>query len=314
MKVFITGASGVIGQRVVPTLLAQGHSVTAGGRASPRLDVLRTSRATVIALDIFDSVAAERAMVGHDVAINLATKVPSANKMIMPSAWSEMSRIRSHASRSLTEAASRAGVSRFIQESFAPIYADAGDRWISESAPVKPVKYNKAVLDAEESAHLFAKRGGTAVILRFALFYGPDDPFTGTMLSAIRRGWMPILGKRESYVSMVAQHDAANAVVAALGVPSGTYNVVDDEPMTRQAFGSTLAAQLGVKPPKFLPSWITKLGGSMGDAISRSLRISNGALKRVSNWTPEYPSTREGFRAVLESDASSTVSIRIGSS
>lgn len=110
---------------------------------------------------------------------------------------------------------------------------------------------------------------------------------------------MPILGKREGYVSMVTHHDAANAVIASLGVLSGTYNVVDDEPMTRQALGTTLAQMLGVKEPRFLPSWMAKLGGSMGETISRSLRISNGALKRVSNWTPEYPSMREGFRAVL---------------
>ena len=260
MKVFITGASGVIGQRVVPKLLAQGHSVTAAGRASPRLDALRTSGAKVVALDIFDSAAAERAMAGNDVAINIATKVPSANKMILPSAWKEMDHIRRDASRALTEAASRAGVSRFIQESFAPIYADAGDRWISESAPVKPVKYNKCVLDAEASAHRFGQRGGTAVILRFALFYGPSDPFSETMLSVVKRGWMPLLGKRESYVSMVTYHDAANAVVAAIGVPSGTYNVVDDEPMTRAALGTALAQLLGVKEPKFLPPWIVKLG------------------------------------------------------
>lgn len=76
MHVFITGASGIIGQRVVPTLLAQGHSVTAAGRASPRLDALRTAGAKVIALDIFDSAAAERTMAGHDIAINLATKAP----------------------------------------------------------------------------------------------------------------------------------------------------------------------------------------------------------------------------------------------
>jgi nucleoside-diphosphate-sugar epimerase len=87
MNVFITGASGVIGQRVVPTLLAQGHSVTAAGRASPRLDALRNSGTKVVALDIFDSAAAERAMAGHDVAINLATKVPTANKMFVPGAW-----------------------------------------------------------------------------------------------------------------------------------------------------------------------------------------------------------------------------------
>lgn len=300
MNVFITGASGVIGQRVIPALLARGHSVTAAGRPSARLAALREPGVEVVALDIFDSAAAERAMQGHDVAVNLATKVPSQNRMFLPGAWKEMTHVRRDASRALTDAATRAGVRRFVQESFAPLYADAGEQWIVESSRVEPAHYNRSVLDAEASAHRFGQLGGTAVILRFALFYGPGDSFSETMVAAVKRGWMPVLGKRESYVSMVTHHDAAGAVVAALDVPAGTYNVVDDEPMTREALGAALSDMLGVRAPRFLPSWMAKLGGSLGETIARSVRVSNRALKDASGWRPEYPSMREGFRAVLD--------------
>ncbi|MEO8336908.1 MAG: NAD(P)-dependent oxidoreductase [bacterium] len=302
MNVFVTGASGVIGRRVIPTLLARGHRVTAAGRPSARLDALRNTGASVSALDIFDSAAAQRAMTGHDVVINLATAVPSNNRMFIPGAWRGTDRIRRDASRALTDAAIRAGVKTFVQESFAPIYADGGDTWITESARVKPARYNESAMDAEASAQRFGQ-SGTAIVLRFALFYGPGDAFSDTVLSTVKRGWMPVLGKRESYVSMVTHDDAAGAVVSAIAVPAGIYNVVDDEPMTREALGTSLASMMDVSPPKFLPLWLAKLGGSLGETITRSLRISNSALKVASGWSPRYPSMREGFGAVLENAA-----------
>jgi nucleoside-diphosphate-sugar epimerase len=303
MRVFVTGASGVIGQKVVPALLANGHFVTAAGRASRRLDALRDAGASVATLDIVDGAAAQRAMEGHDVVINVATHVPKGSHMFFPGAWKEMDHVRREASRTLTDAATRAGVKRFIQESFAPIYPDSGDEWITEKAPVRVVRYNRSILDAEHSAERFAQNGGVAVVLRFALLYGPGDLFSVSVLDTVRRGWMPMLGRRNGFVSMVTHHDAAAAVVAALTVPTATYNVVDDEPMTRAALGAALAAMLHVREPRFLPPWFAKLGGSLGETIARSLRISNRKLKEASHWSPSYPSMREGFRAVL--DASS---------
>jgi nucleoside-diphosphate-sugar epimerase len=110
---------------------------------------------------------------------------------------------------------------------------------------------------------------------------------------------MPFLGRRDGYVSLVTQDDAARAVVAAVKAPAGIYNVVDDEPMTRQALGDAIAKLLGVKPPKFMPPWVAKLGGSLGETLARSLRISNGKLKEATGWQPTVRSARDGFRLVL---------------
>jgi 2-alkyl-3-oxoalkanoate reductase len=300
MRVFVTGASGAIGQKLVPSLLANGHFVTAAGRASRRLDALGDTGASVATLDIFDGAAAQRAMEGYDVVINVATHVPKGSHMFFPGAWKEMDRIRRDASRTLADAATRAGVQRFIQESFALIYPDSGDEWITEKVPAHVVRYNRSILDAEHSAERFAQQGGVGVVLRFALLYGPGDPFSVSVLDTVRRGWMPMLGRREGFVSAVTHHDAAAAVVAGLKVPTGTYNVIDDEPMTREALGAALAAMLHVREPRFLPPWLARLGGSLGETIARSLRISNRKLKEASDWSPSFPSMREGFRVVLD--------------
>jgi nucleoside-diphosphate-sugar epimerase len=115
------------------------------------------------------------------------------------------------------------------------------------------------------------------------------------MIPIVRTGWSPLPGSPESFVSPVSHDDAATAVVAALGVPAGVYNVTDDEPVRRREFVDVLAGALGVGEPRFGPAWLAHLGGSLGELLSRSLRISNRKLREASGWAPAYPSIREGL-------------------
>lgn len=313
MDILITGGSGVIARRAIPLMLSLGHRVTAAGRSPARLDALRRMGATPIALDLFDPVAVRKAMSDHDAVVNLATHIPPGARAFLPGAWSETDRIRREGSAILVNAAIAAGVKRFVQESFAPVYPDCGNRWIDEDTPIRPARYNRTVADAEASAGRFTQAGGTGVVLRFALLYGPGDQATQDILRIIRRGWMPVLGRPESYVSMVTHADAAAAVVASLGLPPGAYNVADDEPLTRRELGHGLASLLGVAPPKFLPAWVAKLGGSLGETIARSLRVSNRELKWVSRWSPVYSSAIDGFRDALRSETGNEVVDRVES-
>jgi 2-alkyl-3-oxoalkanoate reductase len=298
MKVFVTGATGAIGRRALPVLVAQGHEVTAATRPGSWRAVDSRDGVTSVVLDIFDREAAARAMRGHDVVVNLATRIPTGMvRPFLPGAWRETTRIRRDASRALSDAAREAGVARFIQESFAPIYEDAGAEWITERSPMRPARYNRAVLDAEQSAQRFAEGGGAGVVLRFAYFYGgAEDPFTRLMLDTVRRGWNPVMGRADGYFSTVHHDDAASAVVAALGVPAGTWNVANDEPLTRRALGEALATVVGVKAPRMLPAWMARLGGAIGETLGRSLRISNRAFREASGWVPRYASAREGWQ------------------
>lgn len=252
-----------------------------------------------VALDLFDADAVRRAVAGHDVVINLATHVPPNRLAFLPGAWREMARIRRDGSRILTSAATAGGVQRFIQESFAPIYPDNGDRWVTEAVAPYPARYCRSSLDAEASAMRFAKDGRAGVALRFAYLYGPNDSFTSQLGSFVRKGWLPLLGRREAYFPMVMHDDAAAAVVAAVELPSGIYNVVDDQPMTHAAIGATLATILSVRPPRFLPTWTAKLAGSLGETLARSLRISNAKLKGASSWRPSAPNAADGLRRAL---------------
>ncbi|HEY7027471.1 MAG TPA: NAD(P)-dependent oxidoreductase [Gemmatimonadales bacterium] len=300
MRIFLTGSTGVIGRRVIPQLVEAGHEVTAGGRQSTRLQALQLTGASVLPLDLFDSAAVKQALAGQDAVINLATHVPPGLRAFLPGAWRENDRIRTAGSALLVNGALANDVQIFIQESFVT-YPDSADRWIAEDTPPDPPAYNRTVIDAENAAARFARSGRRGLALRFAFFYGTGDPFTETTLKSVRRGWLPISGRPEGFFSMVNHDDAASAVVAALKAPSGNYNVVDDEPLTRRALADVLAEILGVEPPKLPPAWAIPLTGSVGDMVSRSLRVSNAKLREATGWAPHYPSAREGWRAALES-------------
>jgi nucleoside-diphosphate-sugar epimerase len=118
-------------------------------------------------------------------------------------------------------------------------------------------------------------------------------------IDAVRRGWSPVPGPGASFLSSVALDDAATAVVAALAAPAGVYNVVEDEPVRRREYADALAAPLGVSPPRLLPAAAAWALGSLGEMLSRSLRISNRKLRAATGWAPRYPNVHVGWPAVL---------------
>ena len=300
MRIFLAGATGVVGRRLVPLLTASRHRVTAVGRTAAKRATLARVGAEPVAVDLFDAAAVRKAVAHHDVVINLATHIPrSSLRMMLPGAWRENDRIRREASRILAEAARAAGTTRFIQESFAPIYEDGGDRWLDEFSPVRLARYNRSIADAEHSASWFTEGGGTGVVLRFASFYGPDATQVRELVASVRNGRALLPGRPDGFFSSISHEGAATAVLAALRVPAGIYNVTDDEPVTRREYVDSLAQALGVRPPRFPPRWLTRLGGSLAETIGRSLRLSNRRLRDATGWEPHYPSVRQGWREVV---------------
>ncbi|HEX8556542.1 MAG TPA: NAD(P)-dependent oxidoreductase [Pyrinomonadaceae bacterium] len=298
MKIFVAGATGVVGRRVVPMLLKEGWSVTAVARTAEKIVALGRLGARPELVDLFDPAAVTRAVRMHDAVCNLTTGIPSSNRALLPFAWRRNDRIRKLVSRNLVEAAIEAGAGKFIQESFAPMYPSSGDRWIDERSPVRPGPHVRSAVTAEHNAAKFTEAGGQGVVLRFALFYGPDSGHTLDVIRMARAGWAAMFGTPEGYISSLHTDDAARAVVAALGAPAGVYNVADDEPVTKREFFAALAGALGVPPPRFLPGFIARLAGSVGETLARSQRISNGRFKEQTGWAPAYPSVREGFLAL----------------
>ena len=300
MQLFITGATGVIGRRVIPLAIKAGHRVTAVYRSPRNREVLWNAGAKPVAADLFDVASLRRAMAGCDVVINLATHMPSSGTaMMFRWAWRTNDRIRREGSAAIAAAARAEGVGRMIQESFAPVYPDHGDDWIDEAMPIAPAGYNRTILDAERSARRFTDGGGAGIVLRFGGLYGPD-PLLLEMLGMIRKGWSPLPGAPNAYFTSLAQDDAATAVLAALNVPAGTYNVVEDEPMRRGEWVRSLAVAAGLRPPKPLPAWMATVGGSALRLLARSQRIANWRFRDAAGWAPRYRTASDAWGDVLQ--------------
>jgi len=298
-RIFVTGATGVVGAHALPILISQGHDVTAVGRSPEKRARLQAIGARAIELDTFDVAATSRALDGITTVINLATHMPSSSfQMMLPWKWRENDLVRREGSAALVQAALAAGVQRFIQESFAPVYEDGGDKWIAEGWPQRPAPYNRSVLDAERSAAHFTEKGGFGIVARFAGFYGPDAMLR-EMIDVVKKGYCPLPGKLTAYWSSVAQEDAATAVVSLISAPAGVYNVSDDTPVTRGELAGAVAKAIGAKTPRAMPGILVALGGKSMELLTRSQRMSNAKLKAISGWSPKWASASEGYAAAI---------------
>jgi nucleoside-diphosphate-sugar epimerase len=107
-------------------------------------------------------------------------------------------------------------------------------------------------------------------------------------------------GPPNTYVSSVHVADGSAAVAAALTVPAGTYNIVDDEPLTKRAYADALAAAAGKRVCLRIPGRLALLLGDRSTSLTRSLRVSNARFREASGWAPTYPSAREGWIATAK--------------
>jgi nucleoside-diphosphate-sugar epimerase len=289
MRVFVAGATGVLGTAAVRRLVAGGHEVTGMARAPERARLVAAAGATPVEVDLFDLDAVRRALEGHDVACNLATSVPIGSAMARGSAWRENDRIRTEGSAVLAKAAADCGALRLIQEAAAFVYADDGEEWITERSPIAVAPNLRSSLEATENAMGFADSYRFAVVLRFGAFYG-DDANTRWQLDRVRRGKPVLVGDPAGYVSPIAIGDAAAGVVAALAAPSGVYNVAG-APVRRAEWARALGTAAGVDgPAKFVPALTRRvLGGKAMDPMARSLRVSSDAFHAATGWRARTP-------------------------
>ncbi|HEX4540728.1 MAG TPA: NAD(P)-dependent oxidoreductase [Acidimicrobiales bacterium] len=301
MRVFLLGGTGAIGRHALPALVAAGHEVSALVRTAEKAAAVKAQSATPVLASIFDRAVLFEAVRNHEAVVNLATSMPSTAAFAFRHAWEPTERVRIGGSAAVVDAALAAGVPRLVQESVSMIYPDSGDQWIDEDTLPDRYPNTSGNLGAEASAQRFTKAGGTGVILRLGLFYGPGARHSEQFLAMARHHVTPLMGHPESYVSSIDVADGGAAVVAALQVPAGVYNVVDDEPLTKREYAQALATAASKRPWLRGPGRLALLLGNRLTSLTRSLRVSNRRFCEISRWQPRYPSARQGWVAMAES-------------
>ena len=287
-EIVITGSTGVVGRRAVRELLAAGYRVTGVTRSARGREQLEGLGARAVEADVFDEASLRRAFGGADAVVNLLTHIPSPERMADPSAWDENDRLRTQAAAAIARAAQSAGVRRLVQESIAFVYADGGDAWLEEDAPVAGGGVTTSALTAERNAReLF---GGDTVVLRFGLFLGPDSESSEAALEAARGGVSVAVGPAGAYRPTIWLDDAAAAIVAALRAPAGTYNVADADPPTNAEIDAALAAAVGVDT--------LRTRATQDGPLARSQRVSSRRLREAGGWAPRMRAGTESWGRV----------------
>jgi 2-alkyl-3-oxoalkanoate reductase len=305
MRVFVAGASGAVGTRLVPQLIEKGHEVIGSSRSPRRAERVRALGAEPVVLDLLDSKAVRRAILAAkpDAIIHEATALADvAFSRNIDRSFAQTNRLRREGTDALLAAA---GVTRFIAQSFAPLrYARAGGPVKTEADPLDPTPVVSMRETSDAMRYLDeVVTGAGGIALRYGGLYGDQSD---SLLTPIRKGQFPIVADGGGYNSFIHFEDAAAATVLALDHSGpAIYNIVDDEPAPVREWLPVLADVLGAKPPRRVPPWVARLfAGEAGVMMGTEARgASNAKAKRELGWTPRYPSWCEGFVAAYASPA-----------
>ena len=300
MRVFVVGASGAIGTRLVPQLIDRGYEVTGTTTSPAKAAGLRASGAKPVVLDVLDVRDLRRAVAAAepDALIYQATALTGVKfSRNLDRSFVQTNRLRTEGIDAVIAAARETGVRRFVAQSFASM------RYAREGGPVKteddPLDSNPLPGMAQTVAAMDyldeAVTGAGGVALRYGLFYGAAND---GLIEPVRKRQFPIVGDGGGFSSFIHLDDAAAATVLALEHDGpAIYNIVDDEPAPAREWLPVVASALDAKPPRRIPVWLARLfAGEPAVMLGTEARgASNVKAKRELGWTLHHPSWRQGF-------------------
>ncbi len=315
MKVFVAGATGVLGRVLVPQLVARGHKVVGMTKSASKQDLVRSLGARPVVADALDPDAvaqavacAEPEVIVHQLtALSGPMSIRDARHPDRSAAAIMTNRLRTEATDHLLAAGRAMGARRFVAQSFGAFrFARTGGPVLTEADPFDP--HPPAALRTVQDGILYLEKAvttiawGEGLALRYGGFYGPGTSISlapdAQMAGPVRKRRFPIVGDGGGVFSHVHIDDAAAATAVAVehGQP-GIYNIVDDEPAPVREWLPVLASALDAKPPRRIPRWLGRLAaGEAATIMMTDVRgASNAKAKRELAWQPRYASWRQGF-------------------
>lgn len=307
MKVFIAGATGVLGRRVVDNLVADGYEVVGLSRSEQNAEWLEAHGAVPRSGDLFNPEQMSEITAGCDAILHLATAIPT-NTRSRKQDWAMNDRIRREGTRALVQAALHNNCRLYVQQSITRIYGDHGAEWVDENTPL-PEKQHEVIqsaADMEQIVQDAAGQGLPATILRLGIFYSYDSAHTQAMFQLMPRRSYPIVGSGDGYWSQISVDDAAAAICQVVRQPDAcigqTFNVCDDQPVQYGELMSFIAETLDAPRPFHIPVWLARLlvGNLTVGTLLVSTRCRNARFKNQTGWQPKYPTYREGIPVEVE--------------
>ncbi len=303
-RAFITGATGVLGKRVVKLLIEKDIEVVALSRSAGNSSQLKQAGAEVVEGNLFNAEEMIEATKNCDAIFHLATHIPRKpipNKM---KDWEENDKIRTVGTKALLQAAVANNIKIFIQESVTILYGDKNGETVTSETPIakEQIKWTRSAVEMENMIRAEKRTGH--IILRFGSFYSEDSWNTTYLFDSIRKRQLPIIGKGDFYWNLISVDDAADAVVYSYEnfqrLKNKTINFTDFSPIQFKDFVNGLVALTGSKKPFSIPLILAKLlmGKEVIGFITNSYRIQQDDI--TSDWKPKYKNCLDGLESILQ--------------
>jgi len=311
MKIFVAGASGALGQQLIPMLADRGHQVVGMTRTPAKTALVRELGAEPVLADGLDATAVGAVVraAEPEVVVHQMTALATIDMRHVDRSFAATNKLRTVGTDLLLAAARETGARRFVAQSYAGWpYARTGGPVKTEEDPLDPSPPDgyRETLDAIKYVESTVT-GSTApagVVLRYGGFYGPNTSVStdGDIVAAVRKRRFPVIGGGGGVWSFVHIQDAATATVAAIEqAEPGLYNIVDDDPAPVSAWLPALAEAAGAKPPMRVPAWVGRLaaGPAAATMMTEGRGASNAKARKDLDWVLRYPSWRQGFRSLF---------------
>ncbi len=226
MRVFVAGATGAMGRRLVPMLVAGGYEVAAMIRAPQQAAALRAAGAQPVVAAALDRGAVVEAVrrARPEVVIHQLTALAGLqNLKNFDREFALTNRLRTESIDYLLDGARAAGAGRFIAQSYGGwTYGRSGTALKTEDDPLDPAPPANQRASLAALRYLDEKVAGAAdlagLALRYANFYGPGTSISldGDIVAMVRKRRLPVIGTGAGVWSFVHIDDAASATVAAV--------------------------------------------------------------------------------------------------
>ncbi len=307
MRIFVAGATGAVGRRLVPRLLERGHSVVGTTRSQDKARALEALGAEAVVVDGLDAAGIGEAVARAepDAIVHQMTALAGKPDMRRFDSWfARTNALRTRGTENLLAAAQATGVKRVVVQSFVGWNnARTGGPVKTEADPLdpEPLKWQRESLAAIRFIETAVPRAPLdGIVLRYGALYGPGG--SDDLVALVKARKFPLVGDAGGVWSFTHLDDAATAaIVAAEQGGSGVYNVVDDDPAPTAVWLPALAEAVGAKPPRRVPAWLARIvaGEVPVRWMTEGRGASNARFKAHFGWEPIWPSWREGFRHAL---------------
>lgn len=308
MTVFVAGATGVLGKRIVDQLSDRGHDVIGLARDGAGVELVEARGGEPRRGDVMDESSLEQAVPDDvDVVVHAATAIPTSQKPT-DEEWARNDRVRLDGATNLVSVAGE-DAERFVFPSVVWLARQPDGSSFDETADRHPDRATRSAAETEDYLReAGSEHGFDVTILRNGFFYASDDTFTRQFAANLLDGDLPViggglLGRRDAELSFVHIDDAARAAADAIEADAtGVYHVVDDEPTTASTYVSHFAELLEAPEPGRIPGWLARffVGSVMVEMLTSPMPTTNEKLREEVGWEPEYPTIRAGLRQVVD--------------